>query len=80
MLQIDGRGEGAISADGRISGTYVHGLFTSDRFRQAILNKMGADAGAANYDAVVDTTLDALADHLETHMDVDALLEIARHA
>ena len=33
----DGCPEGAVSADGRVAGCYVHGLFTSDAFRRAWL-------------------------------------------
>ena len=33
----DGRPDGAMSADGRAAGCYVHGLFASDGFRQAWL-------------------------------------------
>jgi adenosylcobyric acid synthase len=38
FLQFDdGRPDGAISADGRVAGCYVHGLFASDAFRQTWL-------------------------------------------
>ncbi len=37
LLDIDGRADGASSADGRVQGTYVHGLFTGDAFRKAWL-------------------------------------------
>ena len=36
-LTIEGRADGASSADGRVQGTYVHGLFTGDAFRKAWL-------------------------------------------
>ena len=74
----DGRDEGARSADGRIMGSYLHGIFAADGFRHAFLAgiRSGAHTGAA-YETEVEATLDALAAHLETHLDVDALLEIA---
>ncbi len=77
VLTIDGRPEGAISADGRVIGTYVHGLFAGDAFRRAFLAKLGARA-TASYEAGVDATLDGLADHLQAHIDLDAILAIAQ--
>ncbi|MXN64311.1 cobyric acid synthase [Stappia sp. GBMRC 2046] len=69
--------DGAVSADGRIAGTYVHGLFGADGFRKAFLGELGAGSSLA-YDSVIDRTLDDLAAHLEASFDVDALLCLAR--
>jgi adenosylcobyric acid synthase len=77
MLDLNGRSDGAISTDGRIAGCYLHGLFASDSFRQAFLARLGAGS-TAHYDATIETTLDALADHLEQSLDLDALLAAAR--
>lgn len=82
LLEIEGapgytKPDGAISADGRVAGTYVHGLFTSDAFRAVYLKEMGAGSGLA-YDTSIDTILDQLAVHLEGCLDDEALLEIAR--
>ena len=74
---VDGRGEGAVSADGRIVGTYVHGLFAADGFRRWMLEHWGAEAGTLAYETEVEATLDALAAHLEQHLDVDGLLDAA---
>jgi len=41
-LDIDGRGEGAASANGLIQGCYLHGLFSADAFRDAFLTSLGA--------------------------------------
>jgi adenosylcobyric acid synthase len=73
----DRRTDGAISPDGRVAGAYVHGLFADDRQRAAWLASFGAGSGLA-YDETVERTLDALAEHLETHLDCDALLKTAR--
>jgi adenosylcobyric acid synthase len=70
--------EGAISADGRVFGTYVHGLFADDSQRSAWLERLGGHHSALNYEAQVDDVLDWLADHMERHLDLDALLAIAR--
>ena len=76
-LSIDGRPEGAASANGQIKGCYLHGLFSSDSFRQSFLEGLGKPMMAYDYTANVESTLDALAAHLETHMDLDALLKLA---
>ena len=74
----DGRLEGASSADGRVSGTYVHGLFTADPARAGFLRRLGAVPSGRSHEAGVEATLDALAAHLETHIDIDRLLSLAR--
>jgi adenosylcobyric acid synthase len=73
-----GRPDGAISADGRIRATYVHGLFADDRQRAAWLSWLGGNSTGLNYETEVDRVLDALADHLARHIDLDRLLTIAR--
>ena len=74
-LEVGGRNEGASSADKRVRGTYLHGLFTSDAFRADFLE--GGAVSEMNYGATVEQTLDALAAHLEEHMDLDLLWELA---
>jgi adenosylcobyric acid synthase len=77
ILDLHGRLDGAASADGRVQGCYVHGLFASDAFRRAWLAGFGAASHVA-YEAEIEAALDALADHVEAHLDVDAILAIAR--
>ena len=78
LTMDDGRAAGARSADGRVLGCYVHGLFCADGFRRAFLGRIreGRGRGVA-YDALVEETLDALAAHLEESLDLDALLAAA---
>ncbi|MDA7428009.1 cobyric acid synthase [Primorskyibacter aestuariivivens] len=78
FAQVDGRAEGAMSGDGRVAGSYLHGMFAEDGFRRAWLGGFGAKVSDTGYDAAVEATLDALADHLETHLDVAGLLGVAR--
>ena len=76
-LQFAGRPEGAATADGRVQGCYMHGLFSSDAFRAAYLGQFGI-ASTLNFEAGVDATLDALARHVERYFDVDLMLSLAR--
>lgn len=79
LVQLeDGRLDGAVSADGRVSGTYLHGFFAGDAQRAAWLARLGAPASSLVYEALIEQTLDALAVHLEAHLDVDKLLSLAR--
>jgi adenosylcobyric acid synthase len=75
---LSGRGEGAISADGLVEGSYLHGLFAADDFRAAYLGGLGVARSGIGYEAGVDAALDALAAHLEAHLDVPGLLGLAR--
>lgn len=74
----DGRPEGATSPDGRVRGTYVHGLFADDAQRAAWLARLGAAASGSSYEAGVEAALDAIARRLETHLDLEALLTMSR--
>ncbi len=78
FVDLDGRPDGAQSADGSVAGTYVHGLFGSDDFRRAYLGTLGIPSSDLRYERSVDAALDALADHLEKFVGIDRLLEIAR--
>ena len=75
-LQVGDRPEGAASADGRVLGSYLHGLFGSDPFRARFLTTLGYDSHS-HYDAGVDQALNALAEHLEKHLDIERLLSLA---
>ena len=74
----DGRVDGAMSADGLVRGVYVHGLFADDQQRASWFQWIGASSSGFAYEASVENTLDALADHLEAHVDCDGLLTRAR--
>ncbi|MBK5912319.1 cobyric acid synthase CobQ [Rhodothalassium salexigens] len=77
-LILDGEPEGAVSADGRVMGSYVHGLFASDGFRRRWLAEQGARPGDSDHNHRLDRALDAFADDLAADIDLDALLAIAR--
>ena len=79
MLRLGDHDHGVRSEDGRVMGCYLHGLFSSDEFRHAFLNGVStrSDRGVS-YEAGIEATLDAFAAHLEAHVDIDRLLEVAR--
>ncbi len=78
MLQLSGRADGAISSNGRVLGCHLHGLFASDAFRRAFLERLGATGDPMlDNEARIEAALDSLARHLELHLDLDALLAIA---
>ncbi len=74
----DGRNDGAVSPDGRIIGTYIHGLFAGDRQRASWLWRLGNIKSNFCYEDEIERTLDALATHLERHVDADKLLSLAQ--
>ncbi len=80
MLILDARFDGATSADGRVEGCYIHGLFSSDGFRRAWLAGLKGPlaVGATSYAARIEATLDRLAAHLGATIDLERMLEIAR--
>ena len=73
----DGTTDGATDPTGRVSGTYLHGLFAADGQRRAWLARLGAPPSDLAYEAMVEDTLDRLARHAETHLDLDGLLSHA---
>ena len=78
MLRLGTHEDGAVSADGRVMGCYLHGLFAADGFRRALLDRLRPDRTSdLAYEAEIERTLDALADHLEAHLDLERLLRAA---
>lgn len=79
FLRMDGRAEGAQSPDGRVAGCYVHGLFASDDFRTRFLTGLSSHrTGGLHYETGIEETLNALADHMEQHANIDALWQTAQ--
>jgi adenosylcobyric acid synthase len=81
-LDIEGesRPDGAVSEDGQIMGTYVHGIFDEPAACDAILAWAGGhgmnQSRAVDYRAHRETQLDRLADQIENHLDTDWLREV----
>lgn len=79
FARVDENDEGAMSPNKRIMGTYLHGLFAADGFRRAFLTELGATPDPdLQFEAHIEQVLDALAAHCEAHLDLDALLALAR--
>jgi adenosylcobyric acid synthase len=74
----NGTPDGAVSADGRVVGTYIHGLFGDDRQRSVWLTRLGAGPSTLVHGALVESTLDRLAAHIAAHVDIDRLLSLAQ--
>ncbi len=77
-LDVAGRNVSAASKNGRINGCYLHGLFSNDVFRHSFLSEIGTPTGGINYEATVEDTLDQLANHIETHLNLDLILSLAK--
>lgn len=84
----DSRGEsewldGVISSDGKVFGTYVHGIFDTDEWRHDLINLLRTSAGlsAAKENSFVsgerDARLNRLADHLRKSLNVELILSWA---
>jgi adenosylcobyric acid synthase len=76
-LEIEGMEVGASSKDGLVRGCYVHGIFSSDTFRSAFLTGLGAEASEIVFEDTIDKTLDDLGNHIEEHLDVEKIWDLA---
>ena len=72
--------DGAVSVDGRVWGTYLHGFFDNAAIRQPLLSRLrqrrGLGAMADDAGADLESELDRLADHLQAHLDVERILAL----
>ena len=71
--------DGAVSADRRVWGTYIHGIFDSGAFRRKFLNDIRKRKGlkplaGTNYDR--DSEFDKLADHVRNNIDIKEVYKI----
>lgn len=72
--------DGCVSTDGRIFGTYLHGIFDNARFRDSYLNAIRSEKGIPlqreETRQPVSDPFDLLSSHMEQHLDMARLLEI----
>ncbi|MES2419892.1 MAG: cobyric acid synthase [Pseudomonadota bacterium] len=78
--RADGSPEGSTSADGLVSGSYVHGLLALTEQRAAWLARLGVKASGPDQGASIDAALDSIAAMIEQHVDLDALLALSERA
>jgi len=70
--------DGCTSSDGRIHGTYIHGIFDNDGFREALLENLGAGAGSNGaFNAAKEASLTELVRLFEENIAVDEVLRVA---
>jgi adenosylcobyric acid synthase len=74
---IGSRIDGAVSSDGLVMGTYLHGLFGNDDFRAKFLEKLGMSPAGGKYWSDVDAALDEIAAELNS-LGVGSVLDAAR--
>ena len=81
FARLNDRDEGAVSADGRIAGTYVHGVFDLAEACDALLAWAGLSRpDSPDYLALRDHHIDRLADAIEQHIDLERVLGIINPA
>lgn len=76
-LLDDGRTDGAISSDGNVIGTYLHGVFESPTACTSLLHWMGLDRPQViNFASLREAALDQLADAVEQHLDMTKVMKL----
>lgn len=76
------RDDGAVRADGLVMGTYLHGIFDNDGFRQAVIGALRARRGLAPLATETaaarrkEESYDRLAAHVRAHLDMDLVYRI----
>jgi adenosylcobyric acid synthase len=76
--KADAVSDGAVSQDGRVFGTYLHGIFDNHGFRTSYLNRLRRDKGLPEQAQAVPAAdpFDQLALHMEKHLDLARIFEI----
>jgi adenosylcobyric acid synthase len=76
--------DGLINADGRVWGTYLHGVFDNDAFRSLFLRSIGNRSGKAvvssrknlSYGGWKEEQYDLLAEHVRSHVNMDLVYRV----
>lgn len=81
LKKTDGSFDGAVSENGNVYGTYMHGIFENDNLRGAFLRHLRAQNGlpdekTVNFSAEMEKQYDKLADVLEESLDMDAVMDM----
>ncbi|HEY7063920.1 MAG TPA: cobyric acid synthase [Chloroflexota bacterium] len=79
FARLSGVPDGAVSADGLVAGTYLHGLLHNEPVRRGLLGSLARRRGIAPPAGVVpDDPYDRLADAVAAHVDLDRLFALCR--
>lgn len=74
---LNGKEEGALSADGAMMGCYMHGIFASDSFRHAFLSRLKTrESSQLQYEERIENLLDDWSIHLEKYLNINLISEI----
>lgn len=81
ILLEDGRWDGAVNDNGSVFGTYLHGIFDNNAFRNALLNTIRIKKGhltqdSKDYKSFKEAEYDRLADLVRSHVDLEKIKEI----
>lgn len=76
--------DGLVSTDGRVWGTYIHGIFDNDLLRRDLIRLLkqrsgkasAADSGGLSFLQWREGQYDKLAEHVRLHTDIKRVLEI----
>jgi adenosylcobyric acid synthase len=72
--------DGWAAPDGRVVGTYLHGIFENDVFRRRFLETLAAgpapQTGSLSFQEFLEEQLDRLALEMRTHLNLSLLKEL----
>lgn len=79
LLRLDdGKTDGTVSRDGLVAGCYIHRLFDHPGQRAKWLGLLHANSDGVGQNQRTEDALNQLAAALEEHLDLDAVLQIAK--
>ena len=78
LLELDdGNTDGAVSADGMVIGTYMHGIFDLPPFRDYFLAKSSIHSDVEiDYEAEIDRELNLMAETVRQNIDMKVIMKI----
>lgn len=85
LIRLGEQGEGAVSEDWHVIGTYLHGIFDNSSFTRSYLNFIRETMGREKYSGELvqfkqykQNQYDRLADHVRNHVDMEKIYEIVK--
>ncbi len=73
---IDGKKDGAISSNGLVMGSYIHGMFEDNKFRSIFLKKLFGINSAINYSKSLNENLNKFSSLIENNINIKELLNL----